>query len=63
MGVIMYTDDASKIPQFASLDLNYDANILNKGAELGTDSQYDQPASDKIRVKALAANNLKIRVL
>jgi len=63
LGVILNTTDATQIPSFTSAALNYDANILNEGAILGTDYDYDQPATDKVRITSLANNNLKIRVL
>ena len=45
------------------VSINYDANTLNEGAVLGTDYDFDYPASDKVRITSLAANNLKVRVV
>jgi len=36
---------------------------LNKGAVLGTDYDFDAPAQNKVRITALAGNNLKVRVV
>ena len=43
--------------------INYDANVLNKGAVLGTDYDFDAPAGDAVRVTALTAGNFKVRVV
>jgi hypothetical protein len=51
------------IPSSDGVSINYDANVLNKGAILGTDYDFDAPAQNKVRITALAANNLKIRVV
>jgi len=45
------------------VSINYDANVLNKGAILGTDYDYDAPAQNKVRITALTGNNLKVRVV
>jgi hypothetical protein len=51
------------VPSSDGVSINYDANILNKGAILGTDYDFDAPAQDKVRITALTANNLKVRVV
>jgi len=51
------------VPSSDGVSINYDANVLNKGAILGTDYDFDAPAQDKVRITALTANNLKIRVV
>ena len=55
--------DGTSNPIFDSVIVNYDANTLNQGATLNTDYEYDQPATDKVRVKSLGNYNLKIRVM
>jgi hypothetical protein len=50
-------------PTYNGTTINYDGNIRNEGAVLGTDYEYDQPATDIIRVKSLADNNFKIRII
>jgi len=37
--------------------------VLNKGAVLGTDYDFDIPAQDKVRVTALNAGNYKVRIV
>jgi sugar lactone lactonase YvrE len=50
-------------PVYNGATLDYDANVLNEGAILGTDYDYDQPETDKVRIKSLKAQNLKVRVV
>lgn len=45
------------------VSLSYNAAALNKGALLGTDYEFDSPAQDKVRIKSLSAQNLKVRVV
>jgi 6-phosphogluconolactonase (cycloisomerase 2 family) len=45
------------------VSINYDANTLEQGAVLGTDYEWDYLATDKVRITALAGNNLKVRVV
>jgi hypothetical protein len=45
------------------VSINYDANTLEQGAVLGTDYNWDYPASGKVRITALTGNNLKVRVV
>lgn len=62
--VILYTASATNASnQVAGISINYDANILNQGAVLGTDYNYDYPAADQVRITSLANQNLKIRVV
>jgi DNA-binding beta-propeller fold protein YncE len=53
----------SDAPTSDGVSIGYDAETLNKGAVLGVDYDFDLPESDVLRITALAANNLKIRVL
>jgi len=59
---ILYSDDVTEIPISDGFSINYDANVLNQGAIEGTDYTYDHPAGDVVRIQALAANNLKVRI-
>jgi hypothetical protein len=62
--VILYTASATNASnQVSGISINYDANILNQGAVLGTDYNYDYPAADQVRITSLANQNLKIRVV
>jgi len=58
----MATATAS-LPSSDGVSINYDAAVLNKGAILGTDYDYDFPANNRCRIKSLSAQNLKVRVL
>ena len=58
----MATASAS-LPSSDGVSINYDAAVLNKGAILGTDYDYDFPANNRCRIKSLSAQNLKVRVL
>jgi sugar lactone lactonase YvrE len=50
-------------PSSSGVAINYDANILNEGAVLGVDYDFDAPAGDKARITAIAGNNLNVRVV
>jgi len=63
LAIIFNLSSGSTVPSSDGVSINYDANVLNKGAILGTDYDFDAPAQDKVRITALASNNLKIRVL
>ena len=54
---------ASTLPTSDGVTLNYDAAALNEGAVLGTDYDFFHPAANKVQIKSLAAQNLKIRVV
>jgi hypothetical protein len=45
------------------VSINYDGAVKNQGAVLGTDYDFDAPAQNKVNIKSLAANNLKVRVV
>lgn len=60
---ILYSDGGSTVPTYSGTELNYDANVLNQGAILGTDYNYDHPASNVVRFTSVDANNLKIRIV
>ena len=63
LAIVLNLTSGTTVPSSNGVSINYDANVLNNGAILGTDYNYDAPAQNKVRITALAANNLKIRVL
>ena len=63
LSIILNLTSGSTVPSSNGVAINYDATVLNKGAILGTDYDFDAPATNKVRITALAANNLKVRVL
>jgi hypothetical protein len=60
---ILYIDSGTTVPTYSGTAINYDANILNQGAVLGTDYNFDFPAANKVRITSLAAQNLKVRII
>ena len=60
---ILYYASGSTVPTYSGTAINYDATILNQGAVLGTDYNFDFPASNKVRITAVGAGNYKIRVV
>tara|TARA_R100001129_G_C5323953_1_gene248279 strand:- start:1540 stop:4545 length:3006 start_codon:yes stop_codon:yes gene_type:complete len=63
LATILYYASGSNTPSYSGTALNYDANVLNQGAQLGVDYTYDAPAQNKVRVISNNAANLKIRVV
>ena len=63
LGIIFNLSSGTTVPSSDGVSINYDANVLNKGAILGTDYDFDAPAATKVRITSLAANNLKVRVV
>jgi len=63
LAIIFNLTSGTTVPSSDGVSINYDANTLNEGAILGTDYDFDFPATDKVRITALAANNLKVRVV
>ncbi len=63
LGIIFNLSSGTTVPSSDGVSINYDANVLNKGAILGTDYDFDAPAATKVRITALSANNLKVRVV
>jgi len=61
--VIMYYNTGSTVPTYSGTAMNYDAAVLNQGAILGTDYNFDAPAGDKVRITAVGAGNYKIRAV
>ena len=62
LAMILYSTEILETPSSDSISINYDGNVLNQGAIVGTDYNWDQPESTNVRITALANNNLKIRV-
>ena len=63
LATIIYYASGSSTPTYSGTAINYDANVINQGAILGTDYTYDAPAQNKVRVTSVNASNLKIRVV
>lgn len=63
LAIVFNMTSGSTVPSSDGVAINYDANVLNKGAVLGTDYDFDAPAQNSVRITALAANNLKVRVV
>ena len=63
LATIIYYASGSSTPTYSGTAINYDANVINQGAILGTDYTYDAPAQNKVRVTSVNAANLKIRVV
>jgi hypothetical protein len=63
LAIILNQTTAGAAPSSDGVSINYDANTLQKGAINGTDYEWDYPASDKVRITALAGANLKVRVV
>jgi len=56
-------DATSTSPTSDGVSINYDANTLNQGAVLGTDYNWDFPATNKVRITSLGNYNLKVRII
>jgi DNA-binding beta-propeller fold protein YncE len=63
LAIIFNMTSGTTVPSSDGVAINYDANVLNKGAVLGTDYDFDAPTTSSVRITALAANNLKVRVV
>ena len=63
LAIVFNLTSGTTVPSSDGVSINYDANVLNKGAILGTDYDYDAPAQNKVRITALTGNNLKVRVV
>jgi hypothetical protein len=63
LAIIPYLASAGTAPTSDAVAINYDAAVLNKGAILGTDYDYDFPESDVVRLTSLATQNLKVRIV
>jgi hypothetical protein len=63
LAIVFNLASGTTVPSSDGVAINYDANVLNKLAVVGTDYDADFPATDKVRITALSGNNLKVRVL
>jgi hypothetical protein len=63
LSIIFNMTSGTTVPSSDGVAINYDANVLNKGAVLGTDYDFDAPAGNSVRVTALTAGNFKVRVV
>jgi len=63
LAIIFNMSSGSTVPSSDGVAINYDANVLNQGAILGTDYNYDAPAQNKVRITSTNAANLKIRIV
>jgi sugar lactone lactonase YvrE len=63
LAIIFNMTSGTTVPSSNGVSINYDANVLNEGAILGTDYDFDAPAGDKARITALIAGNYKVRVV
>lgn len=57
------SESVYRLPLTDGVAINYDANVLNEGALIGIDYDFDFPATDKVRITAINAGNYKVRVL
>jgi len=60
---ILYYASGSTTPTYSGTAINYDANVINQGAVVGTDYNWDFPSSTSVRLTSLGAYNLKVRVI
>jgi hypothetical protein len=63
LAIIFNMTSGTTVPSSDGVAINYDANVLNEGAILGTDYDFDAPEGDKARITALIAGNYKVRVV
>jgi sugar lactone lactonase YvrE len=63
LAIIFNMTSGTTVPSSDGVAINYDANVLNKGAVLGTDYDFDAPAGNKARITALTSGNFKVRVV
>jgi hypothetical protein len=63
LAIVFNMTSGTTVPSSDGVAINYDGTVLNKGAVLGTDYDFDIPAQDKVRVTALNAGNYKVRIV
>jgi 6-phosphogluconolactonase (cycloisomerase 2 family) len=63
LAIIFNMSSGATAPSSDGVAINYDANVLNQGAILGTDYTYDAPAQNKVRITSTNAANLKVRIV
>ena len=60
---ILYLASGSTTPTYSGTEVNYDANVINQAAVLGTDYNWDFPTSTSVRLTSLGDYNLKVRII
>jgi hypothetical protein len=63
LAIILYSTSDSSIPESSGIDVNYDANIRNQAAILGTDYTFYDHGDDEIHLVSYSNQNLKIRIV
>ena len=63
LAIILNLTSGTTVPASDGVSINYDAAVANQGAILGTDYNYDVPALNKVRITAVNAATLKVRVV
>jgi hypothetical protein len=63
LAIVFNMINGTTVPSSNGIEIDYDANVLNKGAILGTDYDFDAPAQDEVRITSLINANLKVRVV
>jgi len=63
LAAIFDTSTATLLTSFESVSINYDGAVLNEGAVVGTDYDFDAPEGTAVRFTALLDGNYKIRVV
>ena len=63
LAIVFNMESGLTLPSSDGVSINYDGAVKNQGAVLGTDYDFDAPAQNKVNIKSLAANNLKVRVV
>jgi 6-phosphogluconolactonase (cycloisomerase 2 family) len=63
LAIVFNMTSGTTVPSSDGVAINYDANVLNKGAVLGADYDFDAPAQNSVRITALTSGNFKVRVV
>jgi hypothetical protein len=63
LAIILYSTSDSSIPESSGIDVNYDGNIRNQAAILGTDYTFYEHGDDEIHLVSYSNQNLKIRIV
>ena len=63
LAIILYSTSDSSVPESSGIDVNYDGNIRNQAAILGTDYTFYEHGDDEIHLVSYSNQNLKIRIV
>jgi hypothetical protein len=63
LAIILYSTSNSSVPESSGIDVNYDGNIRNQAAILGTDYTFYEHGDDEIHLVSYSNQNLKIRIV